>query len=125
MSGRVRGLWPFAAAGIIAGVTVAGLVTVWRSPHPAELEGFVGFALSVVGIAASRIAWVWRQKSSQGSGVVPGNELRRLADLLAGAVEQEWTRAAGDRKSTRLNSSHVEISYAVFCLKKKKKLQVG
>src|SRR5204862_8023586 len=31
-------------------------------------------------------------------------------------------RATGrDRKSTRLNSSHVEISYAVFCLKKKKK----
>src|SRR5690625_5008964 len=28
---------------------------------------------------------------------------------------------AGDRKSTRLNSSHVAISYAVFCLKKKKK----
>src|SRR5690349_23236137 len=30
---------------------------------------------------------------------------------------------AADRKSTRLNSSHVEISYAVFCLKKKKKNQ--
>src|SRR5437868_11954100 len=29
----------------------------------------------------------------------------------------------GDRKSTRLNSSHVSISYAVFCLKKKKKTQ--
>src|SRR5690349_23559668 len=29
--------------------------------------------------------------------------------------------AGTDRKSTRLNSSHVEISYAVFCLKKKKK----
>src|SRR2546430_768870 len=29
--------------------------------------------------------------------------------------------AAGDRKSTRLNSSHSQISYAVFCLKKKKK----
>src|SRR5437660_12243270 len=28
----------------------------------------------------------------------------------------------GDRKSTRLNSSHVAISYAVFCLKKKKKI---
>src|SRR3712207_7571250 len=28
---------------------------------------------------------------------------------------------AGDRKSTRLNSSHANISYAVFCLKKKKK----
>src|SRR5215469_17646788 len=34
-----------------------------------------------------------------------------------------WARASRtptDRKSTRLNSSHVEISYAVFCLKKKK-----
>src|SRR6266496_5118303 len=29
-----------------------------------------------------------------------------------------------DRKSTRLNSSHVEISYAVFCLKKKKKNKI-
>src|SRR3712207_8095467 len=29
-------------------------------------------------------------------------------------------RRAGDRKSTRLNSSHANISYAVFCLKKKK-----
>src|SRR2546426_7855720 len=31
-------------------------------------------------------------------------------------------RTARDRKSTRLNSSHLVISYAVFCLKKKKKL---
>src|SRR3712207_7394994 len=30
-------------------------------------------------------------------------------------------KASGDRKSTRLNSSHANISYAVFCLKKKKK----
>src|SRR5690349_23759135 len=34
---------------------------------------------------------------------------------VAGGVHHQ-----GDRKSTRLNSSHVEISYAVFCLKKKK-----
>src|SRR5438874_9058179 len=32
-----------------------------------------------------------------------------------------WARPVKDRKSTRLNSSHVEISYAVFCLKKKNK----
>src|SRR2546430_13465341 len=31
------------------------------------------------------------------------------------------SRRRGDRKSTRLNSSHSQISYAVFCLKKKKK----
>src|SRR5690349_22684409 len=34
------------------------------------------------------------------------------------ASRADWT---ADRTSTRLNSSHVEISYAVFCLKKKKK----
>src|SRR3712207_9407634 len=33
-------------------------------------------------------------------------------------------RDAGDRKSTRLNSSHANISYAVFCLKKKKKIRL-
>src|SRR3712207_8349797 len=32
----------------------------------------------------------------------------------------EWILKAVDRKSTRLNSSHANISYAVFCLKKKK-----
>src|SRR2546430_7190041 len=45
-----------------------------------------------------------------------------LDDLRAkGAigVALEWSRA--DRKSTRLNSSHSQISYAVFCLKKKKR----
>src|SRR5436309_6974165 len=39
-----------------------------------------------------------------------------------GVGEEGATRASqGDRKSTRLNSSHVKISYAVFCLKKKKR----
>src|SRR5690349_22733336 len=33
---------------------------------------------------------------------------------------RQMVELPGDRKSTRLNSSHVEISYAVFCLKKKK-----
>src|SRR3712207_9289494 len=39
-------------------------------------------------------------------------------DLLADGVHR---RGGQDRKSTRLNSSHANISYAVFCLKKKKK----
>src|SRR5690349_24243211 len=39
---------------------------------------------------------------------------------FAGAVGQTQFMPSTDRKSTRLNSSHVEISYAVFCLKKKK-----
>src|SRR5438067_10736066 len=39
------------------------------------------------------------------------------------AVVAPVQRAVVDRKSTRLNSSHVSISYAVFCLKKKKTLR--
>src|SRR3712207_8838355 len=34
----------------------------------------------------------------------------------------DWTAGTSDRKSTRLNSSHANISYAVFCLKKKNTL---
>src|SRR2546422_8422088 len=43
----------------------------------------------------------------------------------ASGSNEPWQRHAGrvDRKSTRLNSSHGYISYAVFCLKKKKKAQ--
>src|SRR3712207_8514190 len=67
------------------------------------------------------------------------SRLRRLADLLRVAVERRLVARQVDvgdrlvrdlrpgevgrdvdRKSTRLNSSHANISYAVFCLKKKK-----
>src|SRR2546426_6341435 len=49
-----------------------------------------------------------------------------LATLAARGIEALLLKGAGlaytaDRKSTRLNSSHLVISYAVFCLKKKKK----
>src|SRR5436309_6561793 len=52
------------------------------------------------------------------------DSLRKFRDLTAnrtGSNQAKWNRdACQDRKSTRLNSSHVKISYAVFCLKKKK-----
>src|SRR5690606_41176479 len=48
---------------------------------------------------------------------------RRAAGDAAGTYEA--LRKATDRKSTRLNSSHVKISYAVFCLKKKKSCVVS
>src|SRR5690349_22465017 len=57
------------------------------------------------------------------AGLLGGeHERRTLAEYRARygdrVVEIPETRST-DRKSTRLNSSHVEISYAVFCLKKK------
>src|SRR3712207_7028123 len=63
----------------------------------------------------------------EGRNAVPQRAARRL---VAGRPEdrrdheqqheQRGERRRGDRKSTRLNSSHANISYAVFCLKKKK-----
>src|SRR5688572_32313816 len=67
------------------------------------------------------------------SGLQAPAELARGGPLLAGQGSQQGAdhhRVVGqafdavviqDRKSTRLNSSHSQISYAVFCLKKKKK----
>src|SRR5688572_32271647 len=56
-------------------------------------------------------------------GVAVGGVLERSVDAHP-AIDDERVAPAGparDRKSTRLNSSHSQISYAVFCLKKKKK----
>src|SRR5690554_7782554 len=50
--------------------------------------------------------------------VVVGALVARVGEDPVGAVH---LHQVADRKSTRLNSSHVRISYAVFCLKKKKK----
>src|SRR5438309_6295585 len=60
----------------------------------------------------------WQQGESPLTGVSTVSE----QDLLAQPPGSNWTSYNGeDRKSTRLNSSHSSISYAVFCLKKKKK----
>src|SRR2546427_1764300 len=52
--------------------------------------------------------------------LVPGWRVCQTRQVLAGDLRGVH-QSATDRKSTRLNSSHSQISYAVFCLKKKKK----
>src|SRR2546427_9617211 len=53
-------------------------------------------------------------------GAIDEDDLRLDRDLRRADVEP--AQVSIDRKSTRLNSSHSQISYAVFCLKKKKKM---
>src|SRR3712207_8593038 len=60
---------------------------------------------------------VFGGQAGEAEGVAPG--VGPAHDVVALVVVAEDHQA--DRKSTRLNSSHANISYAVFCLKKKKK----
>src|SRR5258708_23592055 len=64
-------------------------------------------------VLARRLRW------PPGSGSPPWRRAASTRDLRASP-----TLVATDRKSTRLNSSHQIISYAVFCLKKKKKNKI-
>src|SRR5437868_9742924 len=78
-----------------------------------------------------------RRSSDLGARGARVEDVRRRADgelqVVAGRRDRGHRRrpattcsspSARDRKSTRLNSSHVSISYAVFCLKKKKKIHI-
>src|SRR5690625_5621676 len=68
-------------------------------------------------------AWAL-SRSTVSVGVVLGLAVTVMSiNQLLGVDDAEDDRGDRDRKSTRLNSSHVAISYAVFCLKKKIKLQ--
>src|SRR3712207_9205157 len=73
-------------------------------------------------IFTTRIRWALQRKGtvvlsghSQGSLIAAATLIRLDEDEL----ERVTLVTYGDRKSTRLNSSHANISYAVFCLKKK------
>src|SRR5690349_24085646 len=91
------------------------------SNHPATTEIYtlsLHDALPICGAEALGVGGV--------VGIEVHGRARRLDGLPAAAegdegVRRRLPRRGVDRKSTRLNSSHVEISYAVFCLKKKKK----
>src|SRR2546426_2011074 len=64
----------------------------------------------------------WRKVLERGGS---GRDQRELAVEVEPTERHPIARGDGDRKSTRLNSSHLVISYAVFCLKKKKKIRVA
>src|SRR3712207_7747761 len=89
--------------------TLFPYTTLFRSVDAASLSGDGLGAAAVERLFPAADDEQWRR-------VLPQNEWLRTVDL--GYSQRSQPRP--DRKSTRLNSSHANISYAVFCLKKKK-----
>src|SRR5205085_12703094 len=87
--------------------TLFPYTTLFRSSSSARLTGLVIYAATPS--SRQRSAFSRRSVDESIMSVDPASSVRR------------WISAARDRKSTRLNSSHSQISYAVFCLKKKNK----
>src|SRR5439155_21083344 len=74
-----------------------------------DLQQWPGVFAASLCLANAFFAWKWLPESKKPHANAP-------------ARKPVWHGVWADRKSTRLNSSHVAISYAVFCLKKKKKI---
>src|SRR5206468_11764875 len=92
--------------------TLFPYTTLFRSPSEGRHIGISGqppYRLTTLGSLAL---------ASEDRPLPPSATQRRCLAFLALLA---LGRDKGDRKSTRLNSSHDQISYAVFCLKKKKK----
>src|SRR3989454_9639345 len=111
-----------------------------RAPRDPALELAIRLNLAELQLDAERFLEVDEELRRAEQVAIAGNLTRRLAQvyILMGrlrgrqqdetgfvffeqAIELCKTVERADRKSTRLNSSHLVISYAVFCLKKKKK----
>src|SRR3989442_11498051 len=84
----------------------------------ASPQEYVGRSLLRPSRPPRHLSWQIDQQDLAGRGA-PDLEHRLTLDRGGVALTEGETML--DRKSTRLNSSHVRISYAVFCLKKKKK----
>src|SRR3712207_8782150 len=92
--------------------TLFPYTTLFRSQYSYKDEQRVDWSREEYVAGAPLEAKVWRQLANGGPFVEYGN--------LQSYEEYKKSEDIPDRKSTRLNSSHANISYAVFCLKKKK-----
>src|SRR5256886_3155365 len=110
MAATVHVMFFFQAEDGIRDLTVTGVQTC-ALPISEVLASRIGLALDNAGLSQT-VSGLERQLEAT------------LANLAAGVIVRDvngrMVFANADRKSTRLNSSHSQISYAVFCLKKKK-----
>src|SRR5688500_19570283 len=82
--------------------------------HPRDLPSFPTRRSSDLGLVVGNLEAAVRKRER-------GIEEERFAAVGSDKGERSLGDQIRDRKSTRLNSSHLVISYAVFCLKKKKR----
>src|SRR5258707_15652222 len=118
-----RGLLPYLALvglALIWGVSFLFIKVAVRDMSPIALvlirstSGCIALALIVRAMGRPLFGEGWRQR------LIPFAILGITGGLLPWAgIAWGETRISRDRKSTRLNSSHANISYAVFCFKKK------
>src|SRR5256885_2806065 len=115
----------------IATVQTARLdpMSIWRASITPEdltergrrsLSGYLGIRITEVGADFLRATMPVNEHTHQPFGVLHGGASVALAETVGSLASMMCVDTQqSDRKSTRLNSSHLVISYAVFCLKKK------
>src|SRR5205085_10144018 len=113
----------------VSSTRVACLSLYFSSHHPAPTEIYTLSLHDALPISGPEVvktpAPVRFTRFSASSGPAPGRSTPG-AGLALDFNRQILPHLDGaDRKSTRLNSSHSQISYAVFCLKKKKKKEIN
>src|SRR5688572_31491854 len=94
------------------------------SPGRSEsMKRAIGLAMAGVLCASLNVAPAQQQQEKRYDGLTPEEAAKAMtvADGFSVQLVAGEPDVSQDRKSTRLNSSHSQISYAVFCLKKKKK----
>src|SRR5687768_18181993 len=106
---------------ITSATFISSFADVSKCPTPDRPE-FAFIGRSNVG-KSSLINMLTNSKKLAKTSVTPGKTQTINHFLINGSWYLVDLPGYGDRKSTRLNSSHGYISYAVFCLKKKKKQQ--
>src|SRR5699024_3588438 len=95
--------------------------------HPSGHRLAIALLLGTLLMGASSTPTRWRalQEPPGGSRVADSAGRDRYRPAPREEIDKDAPWTDGDRKSTRLNSSHVSISYAVFCLKKKKTVRTA
>src|SRR5438105_7769048 len=115
---RARALFYARLAFLVLGLGVIGVPS-WSAAF--GIRGSKPFAVYLLMVAYSAANYLFLARKKLGKALTFATLCADLC-VLVWLVSVTGQTSTQDRKSTRLNSSHEWISYAVFCLKKKKKI---